>query len=179
MRGMGTTVYSCEHSKEKPVYRRNNTVSRQYRVEFLSCHRVAQYMCKERHHSQSIKIRLCARRNRICRLPNISRQSPTIQKISAGYQQIPDITKHHRCSFLIWSPQPGSLCVCYVRENGNMSKLFEESKIAIIKAIQKRVQIFDKSRPTCLTRDWSKSGIGFWLSQKHCNSATVADGKSH
>lgn len=51
----------------------------------------------------------------------------------------------------------------------NMNKLFEESKITIIKAIQKGVQIFDKSRPTCLTTDWSKSGIGFWLSQKHCN----------
>ena len=30
------------------------------------------------------------------------------------------------------------------------------------------IQIFDPSKPTCLATDWSKTGIGFWLLQKHC-----------
>ncbi len=28
--------------------------------------------------------------------------------------------------------------------------------------------IYDKSKPTCLATDWSKTGIGYWLFQKHC-----------
>ena len=31
------------------------------------------------------------------------------------------------------------------------------------------VRIFDPSKPTCLATDWSKTGIGFWLFQKHCH----------
>ena len=50
-----------------------------------------------------------------------------------------------------------------------LNNLFEESKTSIIQEIEKGVQIFDKSRPTCLATDWSKDGIGFWLFQKHCN----------
>ena len=49
-----------------------------------------------------------------------------------------------------------------------LNDLFEESKRIIINEIAKGVEIFDKSRPTCLATDWSKSGIGFWLLQKHC-----------
>ena len=30
------------------------------------------------------------------------------------------------------------------------------------------VRIFDKSKPTCLATYWSKTGIGYWLFQKHC-----------
>ena len=42
----------------------------------------------------------------------------------------------------------------------------------IISEIEEGVRIFDKSKPTCLATDWSKSGIGFWLFQKHsqCSS---------
>ena len=35
--------------------------------------------------------------------------------------------------------------------------------------IEEGVHIFDKSKPTCLATDWSKTGIGFWLFQKHCH----------
>lgn len=51
----------------------------------------------------------------------------------------------------------------------NLHKLFEESKTIIINEIQTGVQIFDKTKPTCLATDWSKDGIGFWLFQKHCS----------
>ena len=48
-----------------------------------------------------------------------------------------------------------------------LESLFNESKAIIISDIEKGVQIFDKSRPTCLAIDWSKTGIGFWLLEKH------------
>ena len=52
--------------------------------------------------------------------------------------------------------------------SGKLGTLFEMSKEKIIKEIKLGVQIFDKTRPTRLCTDWSKTGIGFWLSQKHC-----------
>ena len=42
------------------------------------------------------------------------------------------------------------------------------SKQYICESIRAGVEIFDKGRPTCLATDWSKDGIGFWLTQKHC-----------
>ena len=43
-----------------------------------------------------------------------------------------------------------------------------EPKQVIIDEIREGVRISDTSRPTCLATDWSKTGIGFWLFQKHC-----------
>ena len=53
--------------------------------------------------------------------------------------------------------------------NEEMQLIFEQSKNIIINDIKNGVYIFDKTRPTCLATDWSKEGIGFWLSQKHCS----------
>ena len=50
-----------------------------------------------------------------------------------------------------------------------LQSAFEESKEVIITEIEHGVRIFDTSKPTCLATDWSKTGIGFWLLQKHCN----------
>ena len=50
----------------------------------------------------------------------------------------------------------------------DLDRAFEASKTTIIKEIEEGVKIFEKSRTTCLATDWSKSGIGFWLLQKHC-----------
>ncbi len=52
--------------------------------------------------------------------------------------------------------------------NDKFNQLFEESKLAIISEIENGVRIFDKSKPTCLATDRSKTGIGYWLFQKHC-----------
>jgi len=49
-----------------------------------------------------------------------------------------------------------------------LNALFEECKTVIVSEIEHGVQIFDKTKPTCLATDFSKSGIGFWLFQKHC-----------
>jgi len=52
--------------------------------------------------------------------------------------------------------------------NEHLQTLFEESKAQIVKVIEEGVYIFDPDRTTCLATDWSKSGIRFWLLQKHC-----------
>ena len=51
----------------------------------------------------------------------------------------------------------------------HLEHAFQASKNVIIKEIRSGVEIFDKGRPACLATDWSKSGIGFWLTQKHCD----------
>ena len=50
-----------------------------------------------------------------------------------------------------------------------LERTFQASKLAIVQEIENGVRIFDKTKPTCLATDWSKSGIGFWLFQKHCH----------
>ena len=45
---------------------------------------------------------------------------------------------------------------------------FQESKQLIVEAIREGVRIFDPKRRTCLRTDWCKKGIGYILSQKHC-----------
>jgi len=52
--------------------------------------------------------------------------------------------------------------------DSELETLFTESKLHILGEIEHGVCIFDKSKPTCLATDWSKTGIGFWLFQKHC-----------
>ena len=46
----------------------------------------------------------------------------------------------------------------------------------IVAAIRERVEIFDPSHRTCLKPDWSKTGIGFFLSQKHCDCSSSSTG---
>ena len=50
-----------------------------------------------------------------------------------------------------------------------LEQAFQSSKLKLIEAIQDGVQIFDPKRKTCLTPDWSKKGIGYWLRQKYCD----------
>ena len=57
-----------------------------------------------------------------------------------------------------------------------LDKAFEESKTKIIEAIRNGVEIFVKDRITCLSTDRSKSGIGYYLMQKHCECQSEAPG---
>ena len=50
-----------------------------------------------------------------------------------------------------------------------LDNIFEESKLRIVEAIRDGVQIYDITKRTCLRTDWSKSGIGYLLAQKHCD----------
>jgi hypothetical protein len=50
-----------------------------------------------------------------------------------------------------------------------LNTLFEESKEKIISKIKDGVHSFEIDRPTCVSTDWSKIGLGYTLSQKHCD----------
>jgi hypothetical protein len=52
--------------------------------------------------------------------------------------------------------------------SGVLDDAFRASKVAIIQAIREGVRIFDMNKRTCLRPDWSTSGIGYFLLQKHC-----------
>ena len=55
--------------------------------------------------------------------------------------------------------------------NESLEEAFQQSKNTI-QEIHNGVQIFDKSKLTCLATDWSRHGIGYWLFQKHCSCPT-------
>ncbi len=48
--------------------------------------------------------------------------------------------------------------------NDDLQHAFDASKSEITSRIKEGVTIFEKDRPTCLATDWSKDGIGYWLS---------------
>ncbi len=51
----------------------------------------------------------------------------------------------------------------------SLDKAFEHSKHKIVELVREGVRTYDVDKPTCLTTDWSKEGIGFSLTQKHCS----------
>ena len=53
--------------------------------------------------------------------------------------------------------------------DSHLDMIFNDSKQAIIKKIENGVRIYDMNLKTCLSTDWSKTGVGFWLLQKHCS----------
>ena len=65
---------------------------------------------------------------------------------------------------------------CQFSWSSEIEQAFQESKEAIIKAIQAGVQIFDMHRRTCLRPDWSRRGIGYFLLQQHCRCSSGIPG---
>ena len=106
-----------------------------------------------------------------------------MSKVPQCHSQLPNTSQPNRYAFLVWTHQPSIICLRNYRLhaaippvtqtwNDTLNQLFEESKAVIASELEKGVCIFDKSKPTCLATDWSKSGIGFWLFQKHCECAS-------
>lgn len=56
-----------------------------------------------------------------------------------------------------------------------LEQLFQQSKETILENIRDGVRTFEINRPTCLTTDWSRTGIGFTLLQKHCACPSTMD----
>ena len=50
-----------------------------------------------------------------------------------------------------------------------LERAFQASKESIIAEIRHGVEIFDPTKRTCIRPDWSRQGIGNFLSQKHCS----------
>ena len=57
-----------------------------------------------------------------------------------------------------------------------LNETFEQSKVEIASAIENGVEIYDLTRVTCLRPDWSQKGIGYFLSQKHCECESSVPG---
>ena len=55
-----------------------------------------------------------------------------------------------------------------------LNEAFIASKDGILAAIEEGVRIYDMKKKTCLRPDWSKTGIGYFLSQKHCDCSTTS-----
>ena len=54
-----------------------------------------------------------------------------------------------------------------------LAEAFSQSKKEIIKAVEEGVRMFQLGKPTCLGTDWSRIGLGFVLTQKHCQCSTI------
>lgn len=61
--------------------------------------------------------------------------------------------------------------------DSTLDRIFKESKRRITEEIENGVRTFEVNRPTCLSTDFSKTGLGYFLFQKHCNCATEAGPK--
>ena len=55
--------------------------------------------------------------------------------------------------------------------NYDLDSAFKKSKLAIVNAIRRGVEIFDLKKRTCLRPDWSNKGIGYFLLQQNCDCA--------
>ena len=52
--------------------------------------------------------------------------------------------------------------------NPQLQQLFEESKERIIEAVKMGIKTYNPLLPTCIQCDWSQTGVGYLLLQKHC-----------
>jgi len=50
---------------------------------------------------------------------------------------------------------------------------FQKSKHDVVDSLLRGVEIYDPKRYTCLRPDWSKVGIDFFLSPKHCDCSQI------
>ena len=57
-----------------------------------------------------------------------------------------------------------------------LQSAFDASKQEIIRQCEKGVRSFDPTLPTALATDWAKIGMGFWLTQKHCQCSGTTPG---
>ena len=53
---------------------------------------------------------------------------------------------------------------------------FRRSKTAIIQEVENGVEIFDPDRRTCISPDWSTTGVGYWMHQRHCQCDSLTPG---
>ena len=54
-----------------------------------------------------------------------------------------------------------------------LEKLFEESREHIGNSVLEGITRYDKSRWTAVVTDWSKQGMGYFMSQKYCRCLEI------
>ena len=57
--------------------------------------------------------------------------------------------------------------------DGVLQQLFEESREHIANEVLDGIHLFDKSRWTAVCPDWSKVGVGYFMSQKYCECLEI------
>ena len=57
--------------------------------------------------------------------------------------------------------------------DGVLQKLFEESRERISNSVLKGITRYDKDRWTAVCPDWSKQGVGFFMSQQYCQCLEI------
>jgi hypothetical protein len=50
-----------------------------------------------------------------------------------------------------------------------LQRLFKDSMEHISKEVLKGTELFHKTKWTALCTDWSKMGVGYFMSQKYCS----------
>ena len=59
--------------------------------------------------------------------------------------------------------------------NDALEEAFQKSKEEIVRLVEQGVYAYDLQKRTCLATDWSKDGLGFSLSQQHCDCTGPAN----
>ena len=54
-----------------------------------------------------------------------------------------------------------------------LQRLFEESREHIAKEVLEGIRLFDKSKWTAISPDWSKVGVGYFMSQTYCSCLEI------
>ena len=62
------------------------------------------------------------------------------------------------------------------RWDAELDAAFRHSKAAIIEEVKNGVEISDPSRKTCLSPNWSTTGVGYWMHQQHCQCNSLTPG---
>ena len=55
-----------------------------------------------------------------------------------------------------------------------LEKLFEESREHIANSVMKGITRYDKERWTAVITDWSKQGMGYFMSQNYCGCKKIS-----
>ncbi len=58
--------------------------------------------------------------------------------------------------------------------DSTLEELFVKTKSYVVDKVVNGVKMFEVIRQTCLATDWSKSGLGFFLLQKHCDCVDLS-----
>ena len=78
----------------------------------------------------------------------------------ANYAQLRDIMAPFK---------PFLMQMCRFEWTPELERAFQASKESIIADVRYGVEIFDPTKRSCIRPDWSRQGIGYFLSQKHCS----------
>ena len=170
---------------------RHIALGRHGRRKFLAGSQLAWCLWQKWDHTQPTpKVHLCCWWCWVCRFRGDTYWCQTLQAIPGGHLEVPNSNQHHwhfrswfglinQVSYAFSMTERMAPFRQFLKPNTpfywdqDMDSLFMESKLQIVHEIEHGVRIFDKSKPTCLTTDWSKTGVGFWLFQKHCSCTDV------